>query len=147
MTPALLALLLPVLKSAVHKAAPDKPQADQILTRLEDELTRLPEPRENDMLKHQMLIEAQAAQAAITTAEAAHRSVFVAGWRPMCGWACSLAVVWLFFGAPVMAAVTASLGLDIPVPRIPEHLMFELLFALLGLAGLRSFDKLKGLSR
>ena len=74
MTPALLALLLPVLKSAVHKAAPDKPQADQILTRLEDELTRLPEPRENDMLKHQMLIEAQAAQAAITTAEAAHRT-------------------------------------------------------------------------
>jgi len=89
-----------------------------------------------------MLIEAQAAQAAITTAEAAHQSVFVAGWRPMCGWACSLAVVWLFFGAPVMAAVTAALGLD-----IPEHLMFELLFALLGLAGLRSFDKLKGLSR
>jgi len=142
MTPALLSLLLPVLKSAVNKAAPDKPQADQILTRLEDELTRLLEPRENDMLKHQMLIEAQAAQAAITTAEAAHQSVFVAGWRPMCGWACSLAVVWLFFGAPVMAAVTAALGLD-----IPEHLMFELLFALLGLAGLRSFDKLKGLSR
>ena len=147
MTPALLSLLLPVLKSAVTKAAPDQPQAEQILNRLEDELSHLPAADEQAILKHQIFAEARQAQTEITRTEAAHRSLFVAGWRPMCGWACSLAVVWLFFGAPVMGAVTAALGLDIPVPQVPEHLMFELLFALLGLAGLRSFDKLKGLSR
>ena len=94
-----------------------------------------------------MFVEVRQAQAGITRTEAAHRSLFVAGWRPMCGWACSLAVVWLFFGGPVMCALTAAFGLDIPVPQVPEHLMFKLLFALLGLAGLRSFDKPKGLSR
>ena len=147
MTPAPLSLLLSVLKSAVSKAAPDKPQAVQILNRLEEELIRLPAADEQALLKHQMFSEARQAQAEITKTESTHRSLFVAGWRPMCGWACSLAVVWLFFGAPVMAALTAAFGLDIPVPQAPEHLMFELLFALLGLAGLRSFDKLKGLSR
>ena len=147
MTPALLSLLLPVLKSGVSKAAPDKPQADQILNRLEEELIRLPAADEQALLEHQMFAEARQAQAEITKTESTHRSLFVAGWRPMCGWACSLAVVWLFFGAPVMAAFTAAFGLDIPVPQVPEHLMFELMFALLGLAGLRSFDKLKGLSR
>ena len=147
MNPALLSLLLPVLKAAVTRAAPDKPQADELLTRLEEELTRLPEPSQQELLSYHLVADAQASQAAITKAEAAHRSVFVAGWRPLCGWACSLAVVWLFFGAPVMGALTAALGLDIPLPQLPEHLLFELLFALLGLAGLRSFDKLKGLSR
>lgn len=147
MNPALLSILLPVLKSAVTKAAPDQPQAEQILSRLEDELLHLPAASEQAILKHQMFADARQAQADITKTESTHRSLFVAGWRPMCGWACSLAVIWLFFGAPVMGAVTAAFGLAVPVPQIPEHLMFELLFALLGLAGLRSFDKLKGLSR
>ena len=64
----------------------------------------------------------------------------------MCGWACSLAVVWLFFVGPAMGALTAAFGLDILVPQALKHLMFELLFALLGLQGLRSFDRPKGLS-
>ena len=42
MNPALLSVLLPVLNSAVTKAAPDQPQAEQILNRLEDELSHLP---------------------------------------------------------------------------------------------------------
>ena len=46
-----------------------------------------------------------------------------------------------------MGALTAAFGLDIPIPQAPKHLMLELLFALLGLAGLRSFNRLKGLSR
>ena len=92
MTPALISLLLPVLKSAVSKAAPDKPQADQILNRLEEELIRLPAADEQAFLKHQMFAEARQAQAEITKTESTHRSLFVAGWRPMCGWACSLAV-------------------------------------------------------
>ena len=45
-----------------------------------------------------------------------------------------------------MGALTAAFGLDILVPQAPKHLMYELLFALLGLLGLRSFDRLKGLS-
>ena len=147
MTPVLLSLLLPVLKEAVTRATPDKPQAEAIFTRLEDELTRLPETDQQALLKHQMLLAMQQAQTSLNQTEAAHRSVFVAGWRPLCGWACSLAVVWLFFGAPVMTAVVSAFGLSVPVPSVPEDLMFELLFALLGLAGLRSFDKLKGLSR
>ena len=45
-----------------------------------------------------------------------------------------------------MGALTAAFLLDILVPQAPKHLMYELLFALLGLLGLRSFDRLKGLS-
>ena len=108
MTPALLSLLLTVLSQAVTQAAPDKPQAEAILTCFADELARLPEPDQQALLKHQMIMAMQQAQTALTQKEAAHRSVFAAGWRPLCGRACSLAAVWLFFGAPVMTAFVSA---------------------------------------
>jgi hypothetical protein len=37
-----------------------------------------------------------------------------------------------------------SFGIDIPLPELPTDYLFEQLLGLLGMAGIRSFDKLKG---
>ena len=46
-----------------------------------------------------------------------------------------------------MQYITALAGVEVPVPTIPKDLLLELTFAMLGMAGLRSFEKLKGLTK
>jgi len=83
-------------------------------------------------------------QAEINRVEAAHRSVFVAGWRPFIGWVCGLGFLWAFIGHPLMAWAVALTAADIAPPAIPTDAMMELVLALLGLGGLRTFEKLRG---
>jgi hypothetical protein len=55
-----------------------------------------------------------------------------------------LGVARVFFGAPIVQMATTSFGIDIPSPELPTNYLFELLLGLLGMTGIRSFDKLKG---
>lgn len=62
----------------------------------------------------------------------------------MAGWACSIGICWMFVAQPLMTGLFAASGIDISVPELPDDILLELLLALLGMAGIRSFDKLKG---
>lgn len=81
-------------------------------------------------------------QAEITLQEASHRSIFVAGWRPGLMWMCIAILGFNYIGAPIL------IMLDQPVPQIQdqEH-VFNLIIAAMGLAGLRTMEKAKGLTR
>lgn len=83
-------------------------------------------------------------QVELNKIEAAHASVFVAGWRPAVGWICAAGVGWAYLGHPLFlwAAALWSPGLQPPV--IQTDSLFELVLAMLGMAGLRSFEKAKG---
>lgn len=83
-------------------------------------------------------------QAEINKVEAAHRSIFVAGWRPFIGWICGLGVLWAFLGHPLFEWMVALKGLDIAAPRINTDHLLELVLALLGLGALRTAEKLTG---
>ena len=74
----------------------------------------------------------------------AKRSLFLAGWRPLTGWSCALGVAWVFLGAPIARMVNTALGIDAPLPALPKDYLDELLLGLLGVASIRSFEKLKG---
>jgi hypothetical protein len=87
------------------------------------------------------------AQLQLNTVEAQSRSLFVAGWRPAIGWACAFALVYQFIAHPLLTWV--FIWWKIPVPPLPslDAFLWEIMFGMLGIAGLRSFDKVKGLTK
>jgi len=90
-------------------------------------------------------------QLEINKAEAQHDSVFVAGWRPFIGWVGGVALGYQFILYPLMTWLWTILQaknllpLDIkPPPVLAAEELWVLLSGMLGIAGLRSFDKFKG---
>jgi hypothetical protein len=72
---------------------------------------------------------------------AEERALFVAGWRPTIGWICVLALTWAFIVQPVAVWVVATFGLGVAVPAVVTDHLLELVLAMLGIAGLRTFEK------
>ena len=89
--------------------------------------------------------EANMGQIEINKAEAQHRSVFVAGWRPFLGWSLSFAMAWHFVLAPMAIFIAGWSGADIPeLPEFDMDSLMTVLLGMLGLGGLRTFEKVKG---
>lgn len=82
----------------------------------------------------------------INKAEAANPSVFVSGWRPFIGWVCGSGCAWNWLGLPVLKAVLIIVGH--PIELSPANLteMIPLLLGMLGLGGLRTVEKVKGVA-
>ena len=78
-------------------------------------------------------------QSEINKMEAQHRSIFVAGWRPFIGWICGLALAYNFIIRDLIAWVSP----DIMPPAIQMDQLITILLGLLGLGGLRTFEKIK----
>jgi hypothetical protein len=85
-----------------------------------------------------------AAQSDTNKIEAQHQSVFVAGWRPFVGWVCGAGLAWEFVLAPVVAWAAALAGYTGTLPTIASEHLFELVLAMLGMAGWRTLDKIRG---
>lgn len=90
---------------------------------------------------------AQQAQIAVNQAEAANPNVFVAGWRPAVGWICVLALGYQYVIYPLLLwLVMFWPNLTAPRPVLSD-VLYELLFGMLGLAGMRSWEKIKSVAR
>lgn len=81
------------------------------------------------------------AQIKLNTQEAAHRSIFVAGWRPFVGWTCAFALFFNFLVFPWVGVF----GLE--VSPLDLSTMMPVLLGMLGIGGLRSWEKLNGLGK
>ena len=79
------------------------------------------------------------AQIELNKIEAAHRNIFVAGWRPFIGWVCGIGLVNMFLINPWLQWLTSA-----PGPNLPKDIIMELVFALLGLGTLRTIEKIQG---
>jgi len=90
------------------------------------------------------------AQLAINRAEAQHENVFVAGWRPAIGWVCGSALAYHYIVQPVAGFAAVIAGVDPALvqalPALDLGAMMPVLLGMLGLGGLRSFEKAKGKS-
>jgi hypothetical protein len=62
---------------------------------------------------------------------------FQSSWRPATGWVCVLGLLTNFLLSPILA------GFGVLIPQADASVMMPLLLGLLGLAGARSFDKIK----
>ena len=97
-----------------------------------------------DKLSH----EQQLAQIEVNKAEAASGSLFKGGWRPCVGWVCAIAFFYHFVGQPVIIFVLTVTGVEIPdLPNFNMNTLLTVLGGMLGIGGLRSYEKQKGLTK
>jgi len=90
----------------------------------------------------------QIAQLDINKTEAASSSMFVAGWRPFVGWACGFALAYAAILEPVLRFVAMVIfAYTGAFPVIDTNITMQILTGLLGLAGMRSFEKHKGVTK
>jgi hypothetical protein len=84
-------------------------------------------------------------QSEIGKIEATHKSIFVAGWRPFIGWVCGAALAYNFIIRELLIwSLTISGKEVLPPPALQMEVLTTILYALLGLGGLRTFEKLRG---
>jgi hypothetical protein len=92
--------------------------------------------------------EAAMAQVDVNKAEAQHRSIFVAGWRPFIGWTCGIALAYHFILNPVILFGASVAGFELPdLPEFDMQSLMTVLLGMLGLGGMRTFEKAKGLTK
>ena len=87
------------------------------------------------------------AQLEVNKVEAAHKSLFVAGWRPFIGWTCGLGMFGNFITIPFSNFVLALFEYDIVIPLVPLETMMPVLMGMLGLGAMRTVEKTKAVAR
>tara|TARA_R100000935_G_scaffold14658_1_gene29302 strand:+ start:116 stop:517 length:402 start_codon:yes stop_codon:yes gene_type:complete len=88
------------------------------------------------------------AQLEINKAEAASGSLFKGGWRPFVGWICGFALLYHFILCPLIIFVVTISGVAIPpLPEFDMGSLMTVLLGMLGIGGLRTFEKQKGLTK
>ena len=82
-----------------------------------------------------------AQQTAVNANEAQNPSIFVSGWRPAIGWVGALGLAYQYLVHPFAYGAGWH-----DLPNLDSSLM-ELVWALLGMAGLRTYEKTQGVAR
>jgi len=126
--------LLPLVGDVLDRFFPDKEKAEQAKREIESQFT-------------DHLARIDLAQLEVNKEEAKSRNVFIAGWRPFIGWTCGLALCWTYILQPIAQFVLAQTGHLIDLPGLDMSTMMPVLLGMLGLGGLRSFEKFKGVSK
>ena len=123
----ILSSLIGPATSLLDKVIEDKDEKNRIAF----ELSTLAERHANELAKGQL---------EVNKVEAAHKSLFVAGWRPSIGWCCSLGLLYHVLIAPIA-------GIWVEVPEIDPSLLMTTMTGMLGLGAMRSYEKTRGVSR
>jgi len=92
--------------------------------------------------------EAQMAQTQANTEQAKHPSLFVAGARPAIMWICAAAMAYHFVLQPFLVFGVLVAGIEIPaLPELDMASLMPVLLGILGLGGMRSYEKVKNVAR
>jgi hypothetical protein len=84
-------------------------------------------------------------QIEVNKVEAASENLYKAGWRPGAGWVCVGGLFYEFIMRPLLPWLFTVCGATVPPLPSLDSVLFELVFALLGLGGLRQYGKAKGI--
>ena len=135
MIQALLPSILPTVTNVIGRFLP------------EDKEKRAAAEREIEKQLATHLSKIDLAQLEISKQEAAHRNIFVAGWRPFIGWSCGFAMAYAYIIQPITVFILAQTGNLVDLPTLDLSEMMPVLLGMLGLGGLRSFEKYKKISK
>jgi hypothetical protein len=132
-----LAAFLPSVFAIIEKIIPDKQAAAAA------KLKVLELEQQGELAKLEAVKALNIAQTEINKAEATNPNLFVSGWRPAIGWVSVSGVGYSFVLRPLLSWIAPLVGLDIPPPLDTAEL-FTLLMGMLGLGGLRTYERLNG---
>lgn len=112
-----------------------------------------PDPIQRDAAKLELFklqqageLQAMIGQLEINKEEAKSPSMFVSGWRPFIGWVCGAACAWNWIGLKMALFIAAYFGKDLQLAPADIGEMMPVLMGMLGLGGLRTFEKLQGVA-
>ena len=94
--------------------------------------------------KAELMLHADELQSAVNLQEAKHPSIFVAGWRPFVGWTCGVGLAYNYIIAPLATAFAGLAGKEWELLPLDTGELITLLITMLGVAGLRTFEKSQG---
>lgn len=126
----------------INKIVPDKAAAAQAVATLQQ--LQVQGALQEEFAQLQAVT---SAQSDVDKVEAANANTFVSGWRPAIGWICGAALASQYILRPVL-----QWGFTIahqPLPTLPgiDDNLWQLMFGLLGLGTLRTFEKVKGVAK
>jgi hypothetical protein len=126
--------LLKPVTDIIGEVVVDKDKKNELKYKLQELVDKA------DERYHQELM----AQTEINKVEAAHTSIFVAGWRPFIGWVGGVGLAYTFVLAPFIEFVARATGYvgDMPLPDSGQ--LMTLVTAMLGVGAMRSYDKKGG---
>lgn len=130
----LAAILGPAIGTLIDRLIPDKAEAEKAKAEMELKLVEAANQVNLEQIKTNQI-------------EAGSTNWFVASWRPMVGHVCAMGFAWAFIFQPIAIWILALSGSTATLPDIDTAPLTEMLFALLGLGGLRTFEKMKGVAR
>ena len=115
-------------------------------------LSFIPNPEEKAKAQAEMqralldaAVKAESEQRQINLEEARSASLFVAGWRPAMGWLCVVTLFYQWVVVPSVSWAFQAAGMVLPpLPHLASQDTQTLLYALLGIGGLRTVDKITG---
>jgi hypothetical protein len=87
------------------------------------------------------------AQTEVNKVEASSSSLFVSGWRPFVGWTCGTAFAYHYVLQPFLLFMFALFDKAIVLPVFSMESLLTVLLGLLGLGGMRTYEKFKGVSK
>jgi hypothetical protein len=96
----------------------------------------IPDKDKANALAHESVL----AQLEVNKVEAAHKSLFVSGWRPAIGWICGFALMYSTILSPI-------LSIWFTVPPVDSSLLTSVLMGMLGLGAMRTVEKTKSVAR
>lgn len=126
--------IIGAVKDLVSEVVVDKDKKNELNVRLQELADK------TDQRFHEELM----GQIEVNKVEAAHPSVFVAGWRPAVGWISAVGLGWQFVLAPFTELTARWFGWTGVMPVVDVDSLMMLVLGMLGIGAQRSYDKMKG---
>jgi hypothetical protein len=134
----MLPALIPIITTVLDKILPD-PQAAA-----DAKLKALEMAQRGELATLDADMRLALGQLEVNKAEAS-TDIFRGGWRPACGWVCAVGLAYSFLLQPILPWLAALFGAQVPaLPSIDTDTLMVLLTGMLGLGGLRTFERVKG---
>ena len=136
-----LSALFDVGKIAIEKIWPDQTKQAEQLFKLEEL------KQKGDLAELSAHVQSITGQLEINKQEAAHASIFVAGWRPFIGWCCGFSLLYAAILEPFMRFIAVMFDYSGAFPEIDTNITMQVLLGMLGLVGARSYEKKNKVNR